>query len=278
VSEAETSLITSSHVVQRSEPVAGVRLLTLNRPKRLNAMSWELLHALHAELDAVAEDADCRVLILTGAGPGFCAGADLFELDFDNGNGDRDSPRARMRLQKYIAELILRLRGLEQPVIAAVNGAATGGGFALALGSDVRVISERARFSAAFVKVGLSGCDIGVSWLLPRLIGASRTFELLLSGRVIDAEEAERLGLCTFRVRHGDVVPRAVEVALSILANSPMGVALTKETMWSQLEVASLRAGIDLENRTQVMATYSADHAEAVAAFVEHRAQSFSNR
>jgi enoyl-CoA hydratase len=216
--------------------------------------------------------------VLTGAGAAFCAGADLFELSSERSHGEDDSPQARLRLQRQIADLVLQVRSLEQPVVSAVNGAATGGGLALALASDVRVIADQARFSAAFVKVGLSGCDIGVSWLLPRLIGASRAFELLLSGRIIDADEAELIGLCSFRVPSEELLSKAIAVAESIAANSPMGVSLTKVTMWSQLEVASLRAGIDLENHTQVLATYTSDHTEAVAAFVERRPPTFANQ
>lgn len=262
--------------VVRADLVPGVTLIRLNRPDRLNAMSWDLLHGLHDELTVIEADPECRVVVLTGVGRAFCAGADLVDLAHDG--DEADTPQSRLGLQKYIASLVLRIRDLPQPVIAAVNGVAVGGGFALALACDVRIIADTARFGTAFVKVGLSGCDIGVSWLLPRLIGASRAFELLLSGRTFDAVEADRLGLATSCVAPEDLMQRAQEVALSVLANSPMGVRLTKETMWSQLEVGSLRAGIDLENRTQVMATFTADHDEAVAAFVEKRAPRFADR
>jgi enoyl-CoA hydratase len=262
--------------VLQAELRQGVRLLTLNRPGRLNAMSWPLLKALHAELDALEKAGDVRAVVITGAGAGFCAGADMYELTYDEDGAD-DSPQARLRLQRRIADLVLRLRGLPQPVIAAVNGAAVGGGFALALAADIRVIADSARFGASFVKIGLSGCDIGVSWLLPRLVGASRAFELMLSGRTIDADEAERIGLASFRVADPDVVTRAGAIAESIVANSPMGVALTKETMWSQLEVGSLRAGIDLENHTQVLATFTADYAEARDAFRQNRPPRFTD-
>ena len=162
-------------------------------------------------------------------------------------------------------------------MIAAVNGAAAGGGLALALGCDVRIAGESARFNVAFVRVGLSGCDIGVSWLLPRLVGASRAWELLLTGRIIDAAEADRIGLVTRVVADDDLLDAALETASLIAANSPMGVWMTKEVMWSQLEVGSLQAGIDLENRTQIMTSFTNDTREAMTAFVEKRPPSFTN-
>jgi enoyl-CoA hydratase len=180
--------------------------------------------------------------------------------------------------QQHIASLVPKMRALRQPVIAAVNGPAAGGGLALALASDVRLAAPAARFGVAFVRIGLSGCDIGVSWLLPRLIGASRAFELMLTGRVIDAAEADRLGLVSRVVEDRPVIDAALDVADEILANSPTGVWMTKEVMWSQLEVGSLQAGIDLENRTQVMTSMTEDLREAVTAFGEKRPPRFGGR
>jgi enoyl-CoA hydratase len=257
--------------VQRSTPKPGVTLLTLDRPERLNAMSHELVADLHRALDEVAADGSCRVVILTGSGRGFCAGLDLKGAGAAPGTGALGPVQAGMTSQQHIASLVPKLRGLRQPVIAAVNGPAAGGGFALALASDVRLAAPEAAFNVAFVRIGLSGCDIGVSWLLPRLIGASRAFELLLTGRVIDAVEAERLGIVSRVVRDEPVVDAALGVADEIIANSPLGVWMTKEVMWSQLEVGSMQAGIDLENRTQIMSTFSGDMREAVAAFLEKR-------
>ena len=182
-----------------------------------------------------------------------------------------------MATQQHIAALVPRLRALPQPVIAAVHGAASGGGFALALASDVRICAEDARFNAAFVRVGLSGCDIGVSWLLPRVIGAARAFELLLTGRFLDAVEAERIGLASRVVPGGELIAEADALAEAITVNSPYGVRMTKKVMWSQLETASMLAGLALEDATQVSAAMTADHAEAVAAFAEHRLPHFGN-
>jgi enoyl-CoA hydratase len=253
----------------------GVTQLKLNRPDRLNAMNYALVSELHDALDAVAADPGCRVIVLTGTGRGFCAGLDLSE-----GAAPPDAPRASrpqagMNVQKLIAGLVPKMRSVPQPIIAAVNGAASGGGFALALASDVRIAAKSARFNVAFIRVGLSGCDIGVSWMLPRLIGASRAFELLLTCRLIDAAEADRIGLVTRVVDDGSVVDAALETAELIVGNSPFGVRMTKEVMWSQLEIGSLQAGIDLENRTQILSSFTGDIEEATAAFLEKRPARF---
>ncbi len=179
----------------------GIVVLTLNRPERLNAMNYELVRGLYDAFDELADDHSCRVIVLTGAGRGFCAGLDLTEGASPPSAAGLGRAQAGMAVQKLIAGLVPKMRSVPQPVIAAVNGAASGGGLALALASDVRIAAQSARFNVAFIRVGLSGCDIGVSWMLPRLIGASRAFELLLTGRLIDADEADRIGLVTRVVR-----------------------------------------------------------------------------
>jgi enoyl-CoA hydratase len=271
--------VTASASTVRFEQVRdGVTLLTLDRPERLNAMSMELVSDLHEALAAVAADADCRAVVLTGAGRGFCAGLDLKGMGRAPGVEGLGRPQSAMVTQQHIASHVPRLRGLRQPVIAAVNGPAAGGGLALALASDVRIAAASARFNVAFVRIGLSGCDIGVSWLLPRLVGASRAFELLLTGRIIDAAEADRIGLVSRVVPDGEVVDAALETAELVVGNSPFGVWMTKEVMWSNLEVGSLQAGIDLENRTQTLAGFTEDMGEAMAAFLEKRPPDFHNR
>jgi enoyl-CoA hydratase/carnithine racemase len=268
----------ASPTVVASTPREGVTLLTLNRPERLNAMSHQLVADLHVALDDVAADPDCRVVIVTGAGRGFCAGLDLKGTGPAPGAGGLGRPQAGLVGQQHIARLIPHLRSLRQPVIAAVNGPAAGGGLALALGSDIRIAAASARFNVAFVRIGLSGCDIGVSWLLPRLVGVSRAWELMLTGRLIDAAEAERIGLVVRVVPDGEVVDAALETAAAIAGNSPFGVWMTKEVMWSNLETGSLQAGIDLENRTQILTSFSEDMQEALAAFLAKRPPEFRNR
>src|SRR5438309_2155468 len=211
--------------IERVRP--SVDVITLDRPDRLNAMSHELVADVHAALDQARDDNDCRVVILTGAGRGFCAGLDLKGSGSAPGTQGLGRPQTGLRSQQHIAELVPKLRNLRKPVIAAVNGPAAGGGLALALASDIRVAAESARFNVAFVRIGLSGCDIGVSWLLPRLIGASRAFELMLTGRVIDATEADHIGLVTRVVPDESLLASALETAGLIAANSPWGVRMT---------------------------------------------------
>lgn len=258
------------------EPAEGVTRLILNRPEKLNAMTAEMVGELHGALDAVAADRLCRVVVLTGAGRGFCAGLDLRGYGTPPGSEGLGRVPRGFATQTHIASLIPHLRSLPVPVIAAVNGAAAGGGLALALGSDVRIAAVSARFNVAFVRLGLSGCDIGVSWLLPRLIGASRAWELMLTGRIVESEEAGRIGLVTRVVPDDQLADNALETARLIAANSPWGIRMTKEVMWSQLEVGSLQAGIDLENRTQILSSHTEDMQEAVSAFFEKRPPRFS--
>jgi enoyl-CoA hydratase len=259
-------------------PADGVVRLTLNRPAKLNALTVHVVGRLHDLLDEVADDPSCRVVVLTGAGRGFCAGVDL------GGYGTRDVVRGKGPVQKgfatqqHIANLIPHLRRTPQPVIAAVNGPATGGGLALVLGADIRIASASARFNAAFVRIGLSACDIGVSWALPRLVGAGRAHELMLTGRIFGAPEAERMGLVLEVVDDEVLMDRVLEEAALVMANSPMGVRMTKEVMWSALEIPGQQAAIDLENRTQIMTGQTADHAEAVRAFLEKRPPAFEDR
>jgi enoyl-CoA hydratase len=255
----------------------GIAQVTLNRPERLNAMNYALISGLYAALDELAEDRSCRVIILTGTGRGFCAGLDLTEGASPPKAAGLGRAQAGMTVQKMIAGLVPKMRSMPQPIISAVNGAASGGGLALALASDVRIADANARFNVAFVRVGLSGCDIGVSWLLPRLVGASRAFELLLTGRLVDATEADRIGLVTRVVEAGRAVESARETAELIVGNSPFGVRMTKEVMWSQLEIGSLQAGIDLENRTQVLSSFTGDLVEAMQAFAEKRPAVFTD-
>jgi enoyl-CoA hydratase len=264
--------------VRTEEIEEGITQITLDRPDRLNAMSHELVSHLHDALDEVGADRSCRVVVLTGAGRGFCAGLDLKGAGEAPGAVDQGRAPAGLTAQQHIASLVPKMRGLRQPVIAAVNGPASGGGLALALASDVRIAAASARFNVAFVRIGLSGCDIGVSYLLPRLVGASRAFELMLTGRVIDAEEANRIGLVVRVVPDGEVLDAALETARLIAANSPFGVWMTKEVMWANLETGSMQAAIDLENRTQILTTFTDDQREAMVAWAEKRPPEFHYR
>jgi enoyl-CoA hydratase len=261
-----------------SERVAPmVHLLTLNRPDRLNTMTAALCDALHGKLAMLAADRSCRAIVITGAGRGFCAGLDLQGYGEGPGTDGTDPSRDSLANQTHMSRLILRLRSTPQPVIAAVNGPAAGFGLALALGSDIRYAARSAVFRVIFVNVGVSNCDMGVSWLLPRLIGASRSHELMLTGRRVGAEEAERIGLVAEVVDEGEVVARAQEAGGEIAAWSPWGIRLTKQGMWSALEIPSEQAAIEYEDRQQIMATTGIAPGEAVQAFLEKRPASFAD-
>jgi enoyl-CoA hydratase len=262
--------------VEISSPRDGVAQITLNRPDKLNAMTAEMVEMLHETLSEVGRNRDVRVVILTGAGRGFCAGLDLGGYGEAPGYQWNGAVERGLAVQKHIASLIPRLRSLPQPVISAVNGPAAGGGFALVLGSDIRIAATTARFNAAFIRIGLSACDIGTSWLLPRLIGAARAQELMLTGRLFDADEALRIGLVTDVVPNEVLIEAALAKAEEIKLNTPLGVALTKEGMWSALEIPGLQAAIDMENRQQIMASFSDDAREMRRAKSEGRPPSFN--
>jgi enoyl-CoA hydratase len=259
------------------EPAAHVRQLTLNRPEQLNAMTSELCEALHTRLRAISAERTCRAVIVTGAGRGFCAGLDLHGYGAAPENDGSDEPRDRLANQEHMSRLVLALRALPQPVIAAVNGPAAGFGLALALGCDIRYAASEAVFRAAFVNIGVSNCDMGVSWLLPRLIGASRSHEMMLTGRRVDAEEAARIGLVADVVEQARLLERALESAEQIAALAPFGVRLTKRGMWSALEIPSELAAVEYEDRQQIMATFGRAVPEAVGAFLEKRPADFAD-
>jgi len=258
--------------VRVERPHPGIALVTLDRPERLNAITFELVDDLHAALDEVGADNSCRVVVLTGAGRGFCSGLDLREIGPSSVSAGLRPPAGGMRSQAHIADLVPHLRRIPQPVIAAINGPAFGGGLALACASDIRVAAASARMCVQFVKVGVGGCDIGISYTLPRLVGGSRAHELILTAREFDADEAERIGLVARVVPDGEAVDAAMEIARTLLGYSPFGVTMTKEVMWANLDAPSLDNAIHLENRTQILASTGGDVIEAGRAFAERRA------
>jgi enoyl-CoA hydratase len=260
-----------NETVVLDHPHPGVARITLNRPERLNAINNELLTGFSEALDAVDADPDVRCVVLTGAGRGFCAGADLQGSDDVPGTEAFGPVLTIFAYQQRIVSVVTRLRRLRRPVIAAVNGAASGGGFAFVLGSDVRIAAESARFNAAFIKIGISGCDQSVSWLLPRLVGAANAHLLMLTGRLIPAAEAYRMGMLADVVADAELLDTAYAIADEIAANSPFGVWMTKEVMWAALEIPSQQALVDLENRTQVLASLTDDAREQLDSYLAKR-------
>jgi enoyl-CoA hydratase len=251
----------------------GIALVTLRRPAKLNALTWQLIEDLLGTLHDLGDREDVRVVVLTGEGRGFCSGMDL---GGDDAVGTADGVIPVYRRQEMLARLATTLKGIPQPVIAAVNGPAAGGGFALTLASDIRIASTAARFNAAFVRIGLSACDVGVSHLLPRIVGLGMASELMLTGRQVHADEARAIGLVNRVVEPDELIPACIELAEQIAANSPFGVWMTKQVLHRNVDAGSLEAAIELENRTQVIATRTNDMAEALAAFVAKRPPEFS--
>ena len=249
------------------DAILGIRL---NRPERLNAIDGALIDGVDAALDRLTSGA-YRVGILTGAGRGFCAGADL------SGTGRAWVPPAKSRyktsydMQVRLTDQFTRLYELPVPVIAAVNGVAVGGGLAFCLHSDIRIASDAARFGSAFIKAGLSSMDMGISYLLPRIVGAGVAREMMLTGRIIDAAEAFRVGLVHEVVTPEALMDAALAMALSLRSNNAFGVWQTKIGLNVALDAPSLRHAKEIENRTQILSTMSGNPEEAGKALMEKR-------
>lgn len=251
--------------------------LTLNRPDSLNAMNRTLIREVREFLHGLPEDRQTRVVVLRGAGRAFCAGLDLKETGAQQEERAERGPSivGGLRQQREVSEIVLEMRRAPQPIIAAVHGAAAGGGFAMALASDVRIAGESARMNAAFIRIGLSACDVGVSYFLPRLIGASIASELLLTGDFIEAERAEKLGLVSRVVPDADLESAARELAGRMLRNSPAGLRLTKDCLKHSLDAGSLEQVVAIEDRNQILCVQSPDLKEGVAAFLQKRPARF---
>lgn len=259
----------SEILVEETEP--GIVVLTMNRPGRLNALGAGMLEEMRTALVSLDADPDVRVVILTGAGRGFCAGADIKSANAAEPDPARNPVAQVFEQQERIASLNEMIHRMRTPVIAAVHGAAVGGGMSLALACDIRFAAADAKFGSVFVTLGVSSCDMGTSYLLPRIVGISRAAELMLTGRIFDVEEAREMGLVQGVVEgpggNRRVVERALETARQIAANSPMAVWMTKETLWQNVDAPSMRHALDMENRTQVMCTFSGELGVAFQAF-----------
>ena len=252
----------------------GIALVTLNRPDRLNAITSTMIDELERVVSVVDLDPALRAVVLTGAGRGFCAGLDLMEQGTAPGADGVRPVVSGFMWQDHLATLHERIHRSRKPWIAAINGPCVGGGFAMALACDIRTASPAASFGAVFMKIGVSNCDMGTSYFLPRLVGASRSAELLLTARIFDAAEADAIGLLSSL--DDDPVERALDTARLIRANAPFATWMTKETMWQTVDAPSLRHALDIENRTQIMCSSNGDVAEAKAAFAEKRAPNWS--
>ena len=254
------------HLIIREEgPTLWV---TMNRPERLNALNRQMVEELRDLFTGLYWRHEIRVVVLGGAGRGFCAGLDLKERDDSN---TMRSVSAGLVSQRKISEIVLAMRRCPQPIVAMVNGPASGGGFALALASDVRIATPTVRMNAAFIRIGLSACDIGVSYFLPRIIGSGAANEFMLTGRFIDAERGQQLGLLSKIVSEDKLEDEARGFVKDMLHATPLGLRLTKEALNHSIDAGSLEAAIAMEDRNQVLCAQGEDFREGISAFLEKR-------
>jgi enoyl-CoA hydratase/carnithine racemase len=250
-----------------------VEHLTLNRPDQLNALNAELTDALCAHFEGLYRRPEVRIVVLKGAGRAFCAGLDLKGFGVDGrgvGHG--------LSVQTRIRDIYKAMRRCPQPIIALIQGAACGGGFSLALASDIRIAGHTAKMNAAYIRVGLTGCDMGSSYFLPRLVGLARASELLLTGRFVHAEEAGRIGLVNHVVADDAMEAAAAPLIAAMLATAPLGLRLTKDALNFAVDAPSMDAAMAMEDRQQVLTAQTFDHGEAVRAFLDKRPAAFEDR
>ena len=241
--------------------------VTMNRPDRLNALNRGMVEELRDLFVGLYWRHDVRVVVLRGAGANFCAGLDLKE----RGNGEGGGVSAGLIGQRRISEIVISMRRCPQPIIALIDGAASGGGFAIALASDVRIVTSTLKMNAAFIRIGLSACDIGVSYFLPRMVGSSVAAELLLTGKFLPAERALSLGLVSKVVLASDLEAEGETLSGEMLANTPLGLRLTKECLNHSIDAGGLEAVIAMEDRNQILCAQGEDFREGVRAFLEKR-------
>jgi len=242
-----------------------VDYLTLNRPERMNALTPHTMDELDDYFGKIFFDHSVRIVVMQGAGKAFCAGLDL--KDHKPASG----PAEGLRLQRRLSEIVVRMRRCQQPIIALVRGPACGGGFGMALAADIRIMGETARMNAAFIKLGVSACDVGVSYFLPRLVGVSIASELMLTGRFIHAERALRIGLASEIGPDDQLEALAQPYIDEMLAASPLGLRLTKDCLNHSVDASSLEAAVAMEDRNQILCVNSPDFEEGVQAFLQKR-------
>lgn len=255
-----------------SHPADQVLQVTINRPDKMNAFTAPMFGEISRLCADIKDHADIRAVVLTGAGKGFCAGLDLTAVEAIMDM----TPYEYMAGQEEWSGAAISMRRLPIPIIAAVNGAAAGAGLSLALAADIRIASTKAKFNAAFIKVGLTGGDVASSWLLPRIVGFGIANEILMTGRFVDPEEALRIGLVNKVVEPEDLIASALETAAMIAGNSPLGIRMTKQVLQSNVDAPSIEAAVDLENRSQALTAMGKDMREAMFSFLEKRTPTFT--
>ena len=268
----------NNSLVLVDRPRPNIALITLNRPERMNSMAFDVMVPLKGVIEEITYDNDVRVVVLTGAGRGFSSGADHKSAGAVPNIDGLTRPTFALRSMEVLDDVIMGLRRMHQPVIAAVNGPAIGGGLCLALAADIRIASTEAYFRAAGINNGLTGSELGLSYLLPRAIGASRAFEIMLTGRDVDADEAERIGVVSRKVPGGLLLETCYQVAEQIAAFSRPGVELTKRTLWTGLDAGTLEGHMQAEGLGQLFVRLlTANFEEAVAARAEKRSPVFTD-
>jgi len=258
--------------IEITKPRPRITLVTLNRPERMNAMAFDVMVPLRDALREVSFDNETRVVILTGAGEGFSSGADHKDDGIVPNIAGLTVPTIARRALKVLDEVILSIRDMHQPVIGAINGAAIGGGLCLAVACDIRIASTAAYFRAAGITNGLTSAELGLSYLLPRAIGASRAFDIMLSGRDVDAAEADHIGLVSRVVEPDALLESCYELAERIIGYSHVGVELTKQLLWSSLDAGGLHAHMNHEGHAQLYVRLTTENfEESVRARAEGR-------
>lgn len=258
------------------EARGSIEIVSLNRPAELNAVSPDMIEELTEYFTALHSRPEIRVVVLRGNGPEFSAGAELGSDAFAAPGAGR--PQRQLRMQQSYSGVIRLMRSCPQPIIGLVHGAACGAGFSFVLACDVRFAAPNARMNAAYIRIGVGGCDMGSGYLLPRLIGLSVTSELLLTGRFLKAEKAKSVGLVSDIVPADELLAKGLEFAGEMLRVSPMGLRMTKQALNTLIDAPSLDAALMMEDRQQVILLETGDHAEAVAAFRERRDPSYNDQ
>jgi enoyl-CoA hydratase len=258
------------------KPHPGVALVTMNRPERMNAMAFDVMIPLRDALEAISHDNEVRIVVITGAGKGFSSGADLEDSGIVPNIDGLTVTSIALRALELLDDVILSIRKMHQPVIGAINGAAIGGGFCLACACDIRIASTDAYFRAAGINNGLTASELGISYLLPREIGSARAFDIMLSGRDVDAAEAERIGLVSRVVAPDELLGACYSLADRMNGYSRVGVEVTKRMLWSSLDAGSLHSHMDHEGIAQLYVRLTTQNfEEAVRARREKRTPDF---
>jgi enoyl-CoA hydratase len=264
--------------VKISYPKTGIALVTLNRPDRMNAMAFDVMQPLKEELEAISFNSEIRVVILTGEGSTFCAGADLQDPGYLSIFDGHTMPRIALRAMRVLDDVVTTIREMTQPVIAAINGPAVGGGFCLAMAADLRIAADSAFFRAAGINNGLTSAELGLSYLLPRAIGISRANDIMLTGRDVGAEEAERYGIVSRVVSNEALIDECTVMADNILRHSHLGVEQTKVMLNAGVDAGSLHSHMHHEGITQLFVRMTTKNfEEAIKARKQGRAPDFTD-